>query len=227
MASDLLVTEKDVRMVKAPEPTATWFPFEHALVLDELELARKELGLVPATKRYELSKDGKKFFGVWSFDFGHDIHSSVGFRNSIDRTLAVGLTAGTLVTVCSNLAFNGTWLQFRKHTKYVLDDLREFVRVAFDKSLSVSKRDVEWQRSLVEYRMSLVDWKTMTYDALDAGVLALSKSAPLFEHKGERNLSVWFNIITNILSNRSLVNSEDQFANLRFMVDNFISEDFT
>ena len=51
-------------------------------------------------------------------------HRCIGLRNSHDKSLAVGLSAGIVVCVCSNLAFGGTTVIKRKHTsRFELTDL--------------------------------------------------------------------------------------------------------
>jgi hypothetical protein len=220
----LITTEAEVRLVKAPAATATWYPFPHSILLDELEKAAEVAAVQPTQTRYELSKDGLKFFGVWIFQNGNKEvpQVSIGFRNSIDKSMAIGLTAGTYVTVCSNMAFNGQWMQFRKHTKNVLEDLKLFIQQAFARAIKIARRDIQWQQRLDVIDLTPDDWKILTYDALDSGVVAPAKSAPLFDFNGKRSLGNWFNVITNVLSNRSLIYTEQNFAQLRFMVEHFL-----
>ena len=48
---------------------------------------------------------------------------TIGFRNSYDKSLAVGLCIGLKVEVCSNLMFVGDLIKTRRHTINVLSDL--------------------------------------------------------------------------------------------------------
>ena len=223
--SELIVSRTDVEKVKAPEPTATWFPFPHYLVLNELDKAREEHMVMVTSERYELSKDGNKFFGVWSFG-EEQIRTSIGFRNSIDRSLSLGMAAGTFVTVCSNLQFSGQWLQFRKHTKNILEDLHEFVQLAFSKSIVRARKDIKWQNDLELHPLTMEEWKILTYDIINRGVLAPSKASPLFDYVGERNLSVLFNLVTRELTQRSLIYTEESYSTLRFLIDTVIYGDY-
>ena len=43
----------------------------------------------------------------------------IGIRNSRDRSLSVGLTAGITVLVCSNNAFGGSMVIKRRHTRQI------------------------------------------------------------------------------------------------------------
>ena len=43
-------------------------------------------------------------------------HRCIGIRNSHDKSFAVGLSAGIVVCVCTNMAFGGTTVIKRRHT---------------------------------------------------------------------------------------------------------------
>jgi len=78
------------------------------------------------SEEYGLGSDGSKMFGVLRFSpDGHaDFSRALGVRNSHDKSLAVGLTAGLSVMVCSNLAFGGEEVVHRRHTSGIeLDSL--------------------------------------------------------------------------------------------------------
>lgn len=223
--SALTVNESIVRAVQAPTPTETWHPFNHSVLLDELEFARELAGLEISSHRYELSKDGRKFFGVWNFmdtQWSKEVCTSIGFRNSIDKSISVGLTAGTYVMVCSNMAFSGEWLLFRKHTKNVLEDLKYFAMEAFGVCLKRARREAVLQEEMNLAPLSEKEWKVLTYDCISQGILPPTKAMELFVPGLERNLGVWFNVVTNTLSQRSLLNTETQYSNLRRLVEPYV-----
>jgi len=58
-------------------------------------------------------------------DAGHGL--AIGLRNSYDRSLSVGLVAGTRVFCCDNLAFSGEIGMHRKHTANVFRDLPDLI----------------------------------------------------------------------------------------------------
>lgn len=226
--SQLQTTEAKIRSIQAPTATRTWHPFPHALLLDELEMVREIAELDVTSRRYELTSEGRKFFGTWTFGNGEDPstpQASIGFRNSIDRSLSVGLCAGTHVSVCSNLAFSGEWMQFRKHTRFVLEDLRLFVLEAFGKALQRGKEEVAWQSKMDTLHISMNDWKILTYDALDLNIIAPSKVTHVIEkgREGDFLLGGWFNTITSILSRRSLLHTEQNFIGLRGLVQSYLN----
>ena len=47
-------------------------------------------------------------------------HRCIGIRNSHDKSFAVGLSAGIVVCVCTNMAFGGTTVIKRRHTSGII-----------------------------------------------------------------------------------------------------------
>jgi hypothetical protein len=69
-------------------------------------------------------------FGVLTCRNGRpsdDYALAIGIRNSYDRSLAVGMVAGTRVFCCDNLAFSGEVKMDRKHTLHVFRDLPDLI----------------------------------------------------------------------------------------------------
>jgi len=84
------------------------------LLIDELDkvdqafetLSFRHIGVVQ--EEYAVSPGGMKVFGVLDLETQMEgCRFSIGFRNSHDKSLRLGLTAGLRVFVCSNMAFSG------------------------------------------------------------------------------------------------------------------------
>jgi len=128
--------ETKVRSIVAPAPTDTWMPIGHDVLLDELDMALDELGVVIDTnsRKFGLQRDGLQMFGIYNV-IGHDndelgMGFSLGLRNSMDKTLSAALCFGARVFVCDNLAFSGEKTIARKHTKQIMRDLPVLIREA-------------------------------------------------------------------------------------------------
>lgn len=112
------VSIDDVKAVKVPQDTDTYTSVPHAELITKLEEIFNDNGHAVVDSRYGLAKKGNQLFGVMSVggsnnvDYGY----TIGFRNSYDKSLALGLVAGARVFVCSNLCFSGDIKQLRKHT---------------------------------------------------------------------------------------------------------------
>lgn len=79
---------------------------------------------------FALAREGSQMFGVLTCVNGKpsaDYALAIGLRNSYDRSLSVGLVAGTRVFCCDNLAFSGEVKMQRKHTVHVFRDLPDLI----------------------------------------------------------------------------------------------------
>jgi hypothetical protein len=132
-------TLNDLSTIPLPETTDTYKAVSH----HDLALAlAKEASVVLWNHRldhsyYGLARDGKQMFGVHVFKNGHsDLGLSIGFRNSYDKSMSVGIAIGASVFVCDNLALTGDVTIMRKHTVNVWQDLQEMVITTLHRSKS-------------------------------------------------------------------------------------------
>lgn len=119
----------DLASVNVPEPSNSYVPVPYPRLVEEVRLQVPRFGLKVHDERYALARDGNQMFGVLSCTNGHvaDWCLAIGIRSSYDRSLAVGLVAGSHVFVCDNLSFHGETEFTRKHTVHVFRDLPDMV----------------------------------------------------------------------------------------------------
>jgi hypothetical protein len=112
------VTREQLRDVPTPDPTATWHPVPHHQIAELVTREAQNYGYQIASEQYGMNPSGSKLFGVLRFhpEGRPDFTRALGFRNSHDKSLAVGLTAGLSILVCDNLCFGGETVLYRKHT---------------------------------------------------------------------------------------------------------------
>ena len=117
------VTFKQLQQLNYPEETKTYVPVRHDWLVSRVrEYGSKYLG-EHLRSDYAVTKDGKRFFGTSTFDTGVDgINALLGYRNSIDRSLALSFAGGGGVFVCDNMMFTGEEIRVRRHTKHVKHD---------------------------------------------------------------------------------------------------------
>lgn len=148
--------EAQVRSVLCPQSTETWVPIPHGVLLDEVDRAINEMGLIIATssRQFGLQRDGLQMFGIYSLldndneDMGYGF--SLGVRNSMDKTLSAAICFGSQVFVCDNLAFSGEVSIARKHTKNILKDLPVLVRQALGKFDRFKNRQQKFYENMTE-----------------------------------------------------------------------------
>ena len=126
------VRRSDLMQIPMPIQTRSYKPVSHVHIAELIADEAYNRNYSIASEEYGLSKDGQKMFGL--FKFHHNNHPEhtrcLGFRNSYDKTLAVGLTVGLSVLVCDNLCFGGETTINRKHTSGI--EIEELIPEAFN-----------------------------------------------------------------------------------------------
>lgn len=230
MTQSVRVTEAEVMAIEAPERTKTWMPISHGLVVKALTTAVESHGIGVMSKSYSLSNNAARMFGTWNLDAGNEERGfALGVRNATDKSLAIGIAAGTNVFVCSNLMFSGDLTLFRKHTGGLT--FEELVKLAGDAvlaTLSKMKRLTEWHDSLKEIHLTKDQCKILTFDMMQRGVFAPSKFHEYgecvreeFEIKRERSLYLMHGGITRLVRNDSLFRIADTTKKLNLICDDW------
>ena len=121
------VSRDEVACIDTPSSTDTWRPVPHIDVIEAVTEVVRAHDWDIADERFGLASEGKEMFGVMEIarSSSPQWHRCIGMRNSHDKSLAIGLSAGIVVLVCSNLAFGGARLINRKHTSRI--DLNELI----------------------------------------------------------------------------------------------------
>lgn len=120
----------DLASAPVPEPTESYHPVPYDRFVEEVKLHVPRFSLSVESEAYALARHGAQMFGVLTCTNGDgpkDHGLAIGIRNSYDRTLSVGLVAGTRVFCCDNLAFSGEVRMQRKHTLHVFRDLPDLI----------------------------------------------------------------------------------------------------
>src|SRR5213593_872045 len=123
-------TKADLAAVPVPESTESYHPVPYGRFIEEVELHMPRFGLQVRSSQFALTREGGQMFGVLTCANGKpyaDYGVAIGVRNSYDRSLAVGLTFGSRVFCCDNLAFSGEVTMHRKHTVHVFRDLPDLI----------------------------------------------------------------------------------------------------
>ena len=114
--------------VPLPQETATYKPVEHRALVDMLGEHLDKNNLSIQRERYSSNRWGTQMFAEYSLSLGDEEKTAaVGIRNSYDKSMAVGMCAGSQVVVCSNMMFNGDIVTQRKHTGSVSADIGELL----------------------------------------------------------------------------------------------------
>lgn len=110
-----------VATIPTPVGTNSWRPVAHIDVVNMLTDTLHSRGLAITGEQFGLAREGQQLFGVLEINKtgSPEWKRCIGIRNSHDKSLSVGLTAGIMVCVCSNLAFGGSTVIKRRHSSRI------------------------------------------------------------------------------------------------------------
>lgn len=225
-------------VIKVPQPkfTATWHPVSHKRVITSLENALENAGIGVMSEQYSLGNEGKRMFGVWNLDIGHDKKTcySLGFRNSLDKSFAVGICAGTNVFVCSNMMFSGSFIEFRRHTSGMDEDrLIQTADDAVEGAVIEMKKLKKWHKGLREVWMDQDEKKCIVYDMITSNVFSGGKIRQYLKHleeekkllKDKDNMTNLYNLhgaATRLMRDWNLLKISKSTKRLKMVCDDYV-----
>lgn len=174
-------TRDELDLIPMPEQTATYQPVSHFQLTNRLMTISQDImsGFTLSGEKYGIARDGNQLFAVLQFrNSNEDMGLALGFRNSYDKSMAVGFACGASVFVCDNMCLTGDIVVMRKHTKSVWAELEE-------RAISAC------YRAMQNYRQVVIDagtFQTLPMDT-DTGFSHLGR---LYGHDliGPRQMSV-------------------------------------
>ena len=227
--SSRIVTEAEVISVPAVPYTETFRPVHHKDVIAVMRRSIKDMGLEIANSQYTVSRGGMQFFGVWDLSNSNsEMCWSVGIRNSMDKSLALGIVAGTRVLVCSNLAFSGDYIEFRKHTKGLDNDELEYLAFKSIRRMVHQLTEFQaWHEGLKQHFLPETDAKLLLVDVLSRGVFPPSKFSRFhdlyFTRENEPSLFSFHECCTNVLRGSNLLVLPKRNKILNNVIEDYIS----
>lgn len=205
-----LVTFNDIQAVPLPEKTETYQPVGHADLAMNLQRVASDMltGYHFDHSQYGLNKEGQQLFGIHTFKNGHkDMGMSIGFRNSYDRSMSVGIAIGASVFVCDNLALTGEVTVMKKHTLNVLEELEEKIVTTIYRSKNNFTNIVEDARKMglteldddMAYRIMGLLYGHKIVSPTQLSVMNREWAEPVHEEFQARNLWSLYNCANSAL----------------------------
>ena len=130
-------TMNELTTIPLPQKTRTYQPVPHEQLATML--LQMTSSIFPdfsyEKSHFGLAADGNKMFGVHTFrSTDTSMGLSIGFRNSYDRSMSVGIAVGASVFVCDNMVISGDITVLRKHTSHVIRDMESLALSAIYRS---------------------------------------------------------------------------------------------
>jgi hypothetical protein len=203
-------TRADLASAPVPDPTSSYHPVPYGRFVEEVELHVPRFGLHVQSSSFGLAREGSQMFGVLTCTNGNnasDYALAIGLRNSYDRSLSVGLVAGTRVFCCDNLAFSGEVAMARKHTANVFRDLPNLIYRMLSQVTVLKSRTDEEIAGMKVLPMSPERAHHVMVSAIRSGITPASRLPKILEawdepkHQEFEPRTAWslFNAFTEVL----------------------------
>ena len=126
------ITLDALEAIPVPDKTESYQPVGHKDLVDRIiKSAKDHFKKDPSEVVLQVNKHGNQLFGSLNYyptsEKIENMNYSLGFRNSYNKSLAIGVCAGAQVIICSNLMFTGDIIRVRKHTTNVFNDLDNII----------------------------------------------------------------------------------------------------
>jgi hypothetical protein len=150
------VSLNQLALIDAPPPTKTWYPVAHFDVFRAVNDTLRSAGYEVRKQKFSLARDNHRFFGVLDLTnrIMDGISLAVGIRNSTDKSFPIGMTVGSRVFVCDNLAFHGEIVIAKKHTRFGEERYREGISKAVASLGQYQDAQAEWINRLQARRLT-------------------------------------------------------------------------
>ena len=204
-------TLDEIKEVPLPNETRTYKPVSHYDLAVNLGDVSKGLlrGYELDKTMYGLARDGNQMFGIHTYRNGisSEMGLSVGFRNSYDKSMSVGIAIGASVFVCDNMAFTGNIAIMRKHTQNVWNDLEELIITTIYRSQNNFHKIVEDAQEMKSQYLSNDNAFRMIGLLYGNGIVTprqiptVKKEwlSPSYEEFADRNIWSFYNCVTEAL----------------------------
>jgi hypothetical protein len=171
-----------LRQLPVPAATDTHVPIAHHAVVDMVRYSLGFYGHEIVAEDYGVTPDGLRFFGVLSLrsEYG-DYTDTVGLRNSHDKRFPIGISFGSRVFVCDNLAFKGDHVIRRKHTANAKRDLPGLVAEVVEPLQEQRKRQALTFDAYRRTDLSPIQVDHGIMQLYRAGVINLTRIADVLE----------------------------------------------
>jgi len=201
-----------LRQLETPDATATHVPIPHHRLVDMAVHTLSFYGHEVVDQHHGVTPDGLRYFGLLSLRSPYTgYEDTVGLRNSHDKKFPIGISFGSRVFVCDNLAFIAEHVIKRKHTANAKRDLPGLVGQLVEPLTNERERQ---KRTFDRYQQTAITDQTADLAIMAMfrqGVINVQRIAdvakewdePSFAGFDERTAWRLFNAATTVLKGRT------------------------
>jgi hypothetical protein len=159
------ISRADLSSLPIPEGTRTHQPLPHYEIASALIEALSFRRINVVRDEYTVTHEGMRCFGLLQLEYGIEgVQFAIGFRNSNDKSMRLGMTVGYRVLACDNMALKGDFTPVAaKHSARL--NVIDLVSIGIDRiqrSFEPLETQIKrWQACAIDDR----DAKSVIYDA--------------------------------------------------------------
>ena len=230
----ITVTFEELGNYMLPTKTDTYIPVGHQHLVNTVKrIGSDYFNHEPIDGKFEVNKTGDQMFGTLSWQGENGSNLSLGFRNSYDKSMPVGICAGAQIIVCSNMMFVGDIISMRRHTGNVISDLDDLVEDLVKQSNGIYAKTVD--DSQLMQNMPITDSMVGDYfgqlfvneSILNGSQLKKATNewfkSPTFK---ERTLWSAYNACTEALKSAHTSHALDKHTNLHKFTEDYFLKDY-
>ena len=190
--------------IEVPKETKTYTPVSNEDLWKLMQQKAVQRGLQLGTPQMGIDCNGKRLFGqveiVNQDHLDNEVRLMLGFRNSYDKSMSVGICFGSKVFVCSNMCFTGYTSEgeeavgqvHHRHSSNVWAGLPERLDAAMDKFEVFKSYQDSFYNRLKENELSDADAHHLIIESVRAGAINARDCMPLanewaFQQNGPTN----------------------------------------
>ena len=178
------VTKEEAFAIPVPEQTRTYTPVPNEELWKMLQRTAEMRGLQLSEPQMGVAHKGQRLFGVADITnqdhLDEEVRLTLGFRNSYNRTLSVGVCFGSKVFVCDNMCFSGYASEeedavgqlHKRHHSDVFEGLQIRLKEAMDKFEIFKNYQTKFYERLKEIK--LTDAEAMEFIHHSVGAEAIT-----------------------------------------------------
>jgi len=230
----ILVNFQELGNYTVPQQTDTYIPVSHQQLVNTVKrIGSDHFNQEPIDGKFEVNRTGDQFFGSLSWQGDDSSNLSIGFRNSYNKSLSVGLCIGAEIVVCSNLMFAGDIVKMRKHTGNVIEDLEtlviDLVQEA-DGSFSRAMDDVNLMQNMPLSDTMVGDYfgQLFVNEHILNGSQLKKATKEWFDSPTFQERTVWsaYNACTEALKSAHVAHSLDKHTCLHKFTEDYFLKDY-
>ena len=221
------VSEAEIFNLPAVPFTRSFHPVSHGSVIRAIQEAIGVVGMEIVKSEYTLAQNGQRMFGVYDLNQGtSELSWSIGFRNATNKSMSLGITAGTKIFVCSNLCFSGDFLAFRRHTSGLdIDELAFLAYRSMKQMIPLLRSFQNWHLGLRNFSLSEVDAKILLVEIMTNSIIPPSKFSrfnELYDKVYDNSLFGFHETTTDVLKGSNLLTLPKKNKLLNGIINTYI-----